>query len=271
MANIEDLARLESVIADNANLNGALAQPHIFPKAREKITRIFDLLDAPQQNVFLSLVSRYSIHFDYGRIAYNLVPRIFDLYKTFNKVSLCTPYIDAPKNQKSAGLITYEIRAQLVAHDVPKSRVSIRDVVPNDVVDGPLIVVDDFSGSGRTIRKAVERLLVVGYKPENISVSVLYAMRDAIQCIEALGVRVDAALSGTRCLTEYEFSEAEGGAAAPEIYGQIEAKLGVTEENVRGFGQTEALVSMKATPNNTLPIFWYKGKKGVGWPCPFPR
>lgn len=271
MATIEDLSRLEAVIAGNANLDVALSKSHVFPKAKEKITKIFDALGDDERPVFLSLIARYKIYREYDVLIHLLIGRMILLYNIGNRITISTPYIESPGIQKSAGLITYSVRAQLVENDIPKKNVNMTDLVPSKVIEGPLVVVDDFSGSGLTVKTAVERLLDVGYAPENISVSLLYAMADAISEIEKLGVNVDAALSGTRCLSDYNFSDGEGGGAAPAIYDRIESRLGVNARNRRGFDQTEALVSMMTTPNNTLPIFWFRGSAGLNWPCPFPR
>jgi hypothetical protein len=53
-------------------------------------------------------------------------------------------------------------------------------------------------------------------------------------------------------------------------YDAVEAILKCTEQYRRGFLGSEALVSLKRTPNNTLSIFWYEGKE-KNWPAPFPR
>lgn len=271
MATIEDLSRLEATIAGNANLDTALSKPHIFPRAKEKITKIFDALADDERPVFLSLVARYSIYRDYDLIVSSLVGRLIDLFNVEQKITISTPYIEYPGIQKSAGLITYSARAQLIENDIPKNRITITDLVPSRIIEGPVVVVDDFSGSGLTVTTAVKRLLDVGYAPENISVSLLYAMEGAIIEIQKLGVHVDAAFSSSRCLSDYNFSQAEGGVGAPAIYDRIESRIGVNARNKRGFGQAEALVSMMTTPNNTLPIFWFRGPKDLNWPCPFPR
>ena len=54
-----------------------------------------------------------------------------------------------------------------------------------------------------------------------------------------------------------------------EEYDKLERKTKCSADYKRGRDQTEALVTMKATPNNTLPIFWWEGK--IKWRAPFPR
>lgn len=49
----------------------------------------------------------------------------------------------------------------------------------------------------------------------------------------------------------------------------IEDYIRVKEEYRMGYAQSEALVRMFRTPNNTFPIYWLKNNKN---PCPpFPR
>jgi hypothetical protein len=69
-----------------------------------------------------------------------------------------------------------------------------------------------------------------------------------------------------------ESTAIENKVAALKIVDRIEKRLRITEKFFRGYGQSEALVKMIRTPNNTFPLYWCdKTKKGDKWPAPFPR
>ncbi len=50
---------------------------------------------------------------------------------------------------------------------------------------------------------------------------------------------------------------------------EIEDKMSVKRNYRLGYGQSEALVTMCRTPNNTFPVFWEE--KGNMKLAPFPR
>lgn len=56
------------------------------------------------------------------------------------------------------------------------------------------------------------------------------------------------------------------------IMDSIESKMKVSPKYRRGFGKSEALVTMIRTPNNTFPVYWWsKTKPRKDWPAPFSR
>ena len=268
---IEELERLEAAILGNKNLSSALSKPHIFPQAHKRISEIFSSLEKSERSLFISLISRYEIHTEYDTLSFHLIEWMFLSVKEFGSIVISTPYVDSVKEQKSSGLIAYELKSQLIGLGATRKSIIVHDIVPSTPVDRPIFIVDDFSGSGQTIQDAIARLIEVGQPEGLIRVAVLYAMDAALGRFVGAGIEARAVHSAKPCLTGHNYGGELGGVDAGATYDGIESRLGVSVGYRRGYGAAESLVSMKRTPNNTLPIFWFSGKGKLSWPCPFPR
>ncbi len=267
---VEEFERLESAICSNENLSTAFKTTHVFPLARKRISEAFSGLDADERRLFTELIKRYAIHADYGPLSYELTEWMMENIRIHGSISLSTPYLSQPKEQKSAGIIAYELRGQLISLGQTKRNIDINDIVPIVAKPTPIFIVDDFSGSGRTVMAAIQRLKEIGQPDELIKVGLLYAMDEAHQYVLNAGIEVRAVITGHRCLSGFDFGDELSGVDASSTYDAWEARLSVDKNYRRGYAGSEALVSMKRTPNNTLPVFWFSGKD-KSWPCPFPR
>jgi len=130
-----------------------------------------------------------------------------------------------------------------------------------------LFVVDDFIGTGDTACSALNYL----FQNKNITntrviVISIVALNQGITKILDLGVRVFTSLICSKGISEY-YSGTQLSAKLT-LMESIENKIKVHRNEKLGYGQSEALVKMIRTPNNTFPVFW-KEKKGRT--APFPR
>ena len=133
-----------------------------------------------------------------------------------------------------------------------------------------IIFCDDFIGTGDTADEALQ-----AYRQEfraagdQVAVVCLVAQRDGWNRVKAQApIYCDTIRS--KGITDAEAFE--DPAVAKELMVQIEARLGVAVDYRFGYKQSEALVSMERTPNNTFPVFWSTDKvDGAPWPAPFPR
>ena len=128
-----------------------------------------------------------------------------------------------------------------------------------------LILVDDFIGSGRTAVKAIDDILNKGISSQNIIVLGLIVHKMGKELIQKKGIPVFC-----KQIIGKELSSKQDLKDKIEIMQGIERKLNVNEEYNLGYMRTEALISLIRTPNNTLPLFWYKGKQRKNQ-APFPR
>ena len=142
------------------------------------------------------------------------------------------------------------------------------EVLKNRVKEADsIILLDDYIGSGET---ALECLGFLDFSEEQLNkvyfVS-LVAQSSAIAKIETNGTKVYSAIIRRRGISDYYSSkEAE---LKFEIMDGIEKNLKVKEQYKRGFLQTEGLISMIRTPNNTFPFYWLENKNNKH--APFPR
>ena len=151
--------------------------------------------------------------------------------------------------------------------------------------DPLVVVVDDFSGTGHTLVKGLERL----WKLDRAMMSELAAEGRLICCLQAAfpeAVRnVKSEFEGVDTLVMRTFDDKvrafqpeatifadEGDRAfAQQVMLQIGRQL--FPQYPLGYGNMEALVAFHNTiPNNTLPVFWSTGNaNGRVWTPLFPR
>ena len=129
-----------------------------------------------------------------------------------------------------------------------------------------LFLVDDFSGSGDTMRDAVSAALTSGFLLKEITAVILVAQTQAIESLITHEIDVVWGVNKDKGISDNGRIPDKG--AAIRIMREFAQKIGVPSMYELGYGQCESLVSMMRTPNNTLPIYWYRCQL---WDPPFPR
>ena len=123
-------------------------------------------------------------------------------------------------------------------------------------------LVDDYIGSGKTAHFAVSRLLGQGVAAENITVGAFVGMGAAEELLAPTGVRtvfLSKLLKG--------ISDAPGivdKESALNVMGQMERRMKIRSKYRLGYERSEALALMCFCPNNTFPVFWWKGPTWTG-------
>ena len=135
--------------------------------------------------------------------------------------------------------------------------------------DEIVILVDDYIGSGETAVGAIN-WIVGSYKvnPKQIVILSIATQEQGVQHIlNETGVTVYSQYQFTKGISDF-YSGAEREDCLATMEG-IENKLKVAPQDRFGYNQSEALISLIRTPNNTFPVFWKaKGKEQLP---PFPR
>ncbi len=137
----------------------------------------------------------------------------------------------------------------------------------NDNDEAILLLVDDYIGSGETAESAVTYCVEQGINKEKIIILVLAAQKKAIELLELFGVSVYTNKILLRGIND--FYKEEDLLKVIGIMQSIEKKLNVSCDFQFGYKQSEALISLNRTPNNTFPVFWMENK-GCNI-APFPR
>lgn len=128
----------------------------------------------------------------------------------------------------------------------------------------PLILVDDFIGSGEQADNAIKDVMSEGIKKNKIVVLSLAAHRFGINRLKLLGVPLF-----SKIIVKRGISDSDNLKENTSIMKKIEFKIGVHENEEFGYNNAEALISLVRTPNNTFPLFWKTKKKKIL--PPFPR
>lgn len=129
-----------------------------------------------------------------------------------------------------------------------------------------ILLCDDFVGTGNTAVSAIDYFKrSYAVSSDRIAVLCLVAMNEGLKRVRDSGHEI---IFGCRCFKGIsESSQLRSPEEALRLMDAIEQVIGVHPDYQRGYGASEALVTMNRTPNNTFPVFWYNGE----WPAPFPR
>lgn len=123
-----------------------------------------------------------------------------------------------------------------------------------------LILVDDYVGSGDTVLGCINTVEEKGISKEKINVLTLVLQECGKNAVEGYGVPIYASVIKNKAISDnYEQKDAEDKI---ERMKNISKQIKVKDRNLYlGYKESESLVTMIKTPNNTLPFYWYEGKK----------
>jgi hypothetical protein len=136
----------------------------------------------------------------------------------------------------------------------------------------PVILVDDYIGTGETAVEAIEELFEQKkYEKKYIFVLSLVAQEVGLKVVNSIGLDVLYGILRKKGISDkFDSKDRE---ERLEIMRKLESKLNIDKDFRLGYKSSEALITMIRTPNNTFPIYWHKAKldSGDNWTAPFPR
>lgn len=140
----------------------------------------------------------------------------------------------------------------------------------------PIIVVDDFIGTGDTATEALDEILALqNYSNKNLFVMSLVSQNRGKSSISKKGYELISDVIVSMGITDkYKGKEQAKNKKVMASIEDILAKDKKFDQGYRfGYKKSEALVSMIRTPNNTFPLYWRNCsfEKGKKWNAPFPR
>ena len=136
--------------------------------------------------------------------------------------------------------------------------------------DERIFLLDDFLGTGDTIKSTIEKLLSnPNISLDKIRVITVASHNQAVGYMNSIGVKYNTELITTKGLSDhYVTPELEEKIA---LMKEIE-KLLPSKKYSFGYGKSEGLITLYRTPNNTFPIFWQDYEKNEQkFKAPFPR
>lgn len=249
--------------------------------------RLADLDDDNQRDLVLELSEDYlKIDFqDYERLLLEVWGKYFlnnswdSNNGQLNKGNLfiCPMISNVNRNAIKSGMVMAYICQDIAMRRLKEFReLQIRMCGnPADLIDKVdkvrrLVLIDDYIGSGST---AIESIAYVNNicKIENNKIDIvsLVAQKEAINLLKDMNINVYTAIERSRGISD-KYTLKEEVEEKINTMKKISRKLKVDDNNLLGYEQTEALVSMIRTPNNTFPVYWIESKK-IKSPAPFPR
>lgn len=210
------------------------------------------------------------------------------VYLNLNKIyviPMVSPNDRSKNKTKSSHFMAYLCRNTLLKHKKEFSNTTfiiidnLNHLPKNNQLiknNHPIILVDDFIGTGDTAKESLDEILSKeSYSNKNLFVLSLVSQNRGLKKINQMGFELI-----TDTLVSMGISDKFKGQEKLEkkkIMESIEDILATDkkfDESFRfGYKESEALVSMIRTPNNTFPLYWRKCKleKGKKWNAPFPR
>lgn len=184
---------------------------------------------------------------------------------------------DYPEKTKSGNMMCYLFQGLLMRRfDVFRNkRVRIIETFDGLVKHKDdikcLLVVDDFVGSGDTLLGCVNSIEEKGIEKEKIKVLTLVLQECGKKVADEYGVEIYTSVLRNKGITD-NYSEQEVQEKKEQMK-RISKRFKVKDKNLYlGYKESEGLVSMIKTPNNTFPFYWYEGKReGKLSLAPFPR
>lgn len=232
---------------------------------------LFERANDEEEYILLkNLITRYFLCKDYDKYCFEIAKHIESVF--YGEKIILIPVSDERGKIKSGHAIIYDLTRFLDENKF--SEMLIRESlssVHSRISEFNTIVVDDFIGSGSQFRTFVKKCTnSFGLQSSDVylySIVMMEKARDRIRdyCYAAMPIYEFApSLSSS-----LELAETFDPVA---VYNRIEARANVGRNYRRGYLKSEALVTMKKTPNNTLPIFWCKNDSVDNfWPAIFPR
>ena len=129
------------------------------------------------------------------------------------------------------------------------------------------ILSDDFIGSGETALECLTYLDFLKQEEKKLYVLALVAQKQGIENIRKEGISVFVNVVREKGITD-KFDKEEAQQKLDEME-KISKLLQVSKKMLLGYLESESLVAMNKTPNNTFPVYWHEGKGHSH--APFPR
>lgn len=261
--------------------------PNVHSEFERFCQRLADLADDNQRNLVLELSKDYlKIDFqDYERLLLEVWGKYFmnnswdSNNGQLNKGNLfiCPMISNVNRNAIKSGMVMAYICQDIAMRRLKEFReLQIRMCGnPADLIDKVdkvrrLVLIDDYIGSGST---AIESIAYINntcrIENDKIDIVSLVAQKEAINLLKDMNINVYTAIERSRGISDKYTSKKEVDEKI-SIMKDISRELKVEDNNLLGYEQTEALVSMIRTPNNTFPVYWIESKK-IKSLAPFPR
>lgn len=248
----------------------------------ESLCYLSEFLTPEENDLILELIHKYNwiTYNDYNVKLKNLLKQIISSQEYPIKRIYFFPVIkpeDERKN-KSGNNVSYMMKS-IKPGIKEASGISIVELTSfDDIAENKLsmkkneifVLVDDYIGSGETLNSTlIEVKKNMTIHNDNLIISSIAIQKDTIHRLKYENYQViydEEVLKGISQSYESPIKEKH-----LETMLEIEKKLISGNHFSLGYEESEALVTMLRTPDNTFPVFWHKYKKSTGIFPPFLR
>ena len=278
---------------DNKSLNYIIQLDKLFEekewKNKDNFKEVFESLSSfpdliikndDEYDLILELLGRYQwiTLNDYYNSCRDLLIRLINTLEIRNQNIYVFPIIKEKHvgNVKSGSFISYLIKSILPT--IPNGfNLNFEDINTFESLreirfkkNDKLILVDDFIGSGESLEECL-KLISAAKKLENNQIKILSlaVIKQNIVKFES-NFEVYYNFNVQKGITDFNIGK--NIEEKKDIMKRIEGRIYFNiKQYSLGFAQSESLISLLRTPDNTFPIFWNKYKKSIKLIPPFPR
>lgn len=234
------------------------------------IKRVLDKLNGDEISLFLNLLDDYLVVREYRAL---LLESLQNLFSSFPEdTNFCfSQVLDGKGQPKSSASVNYELKSlkhrfddkyNLEFYDNPRNREFAE-------WNGVKVFVDDFIGTGDQFVKMLQEMSRDGFDIDSGAIVCIAIQEEAKYRLENDGYTVLS--SHVRSKSLKKLNQKDDFLFDPyELNLSIAEKVPLPALLSLGYGDSEATVTLKRTPDNTLPIFSDVGG-GKKWPAIFPR
>lgn len=242
--------------------------------------RILDINENKERDLVLELTERY-LWIQEEQYIYYLIDAVKKLLsmkpEITEKTKIYIMPLVSPQDEgktKSSSMLVYLFNSVKLRYDnvLSKYKFEIIDKTENLSLylknkDAILLLADDYIGTGETAEKCLLHILQKKVEINQIAIVCLVAQKSGLDYLSKYTVCVSASIVRQRGISD--FYEGEILDKNIQLMRDVEEKISIKEKYRFGYKESEALVTMCRTPNNTFPIFW--AEKGRMKIAPFPR
>lgn len=266
--NLRELTRLGELVATNR----WDAFDDVRPDGKTMVdilVKFMSPLETVERDIVTTILEDYLVISEYQREVVAILTEIVSRAK--GKAIIISAVKDFGANKvKSGAALTFDFNSSIQYFPDQKFVFSEDPSSPRfQKFVGFKVLVDDFIGTGNQFKEMGQKLEDLGHSSEVDLVAAIVIQEQGKVALEQAGYKVFAVHERPMSIQDLINKTGKNAADVYKVYDGIEAKIACSDEYKRGYGGSEAAVTLKKTPNNTLPIFWYQGINN--WPAPFPR
>lgn len=236
----------------------------------EKFVKNFALLNDKQKDLIIKLTENYLwVKQDFYKDYLIEILNYFLTKEDPNKAikTIYVVQLTSPQNKnkiKSSAHLLYSFNNTELRQDILLSNYKFKIIDNFDEFNynllnnsnSILLFIDDYIGSGDTAKSCIHSIKNLNCIKNKIFILSLVIHKSGYDVLNELNIPIYYKYIQKKGISDYFF----GKELAENIktMKKIEDKLEIKETFRFGYKQSEALVTMINTPNNTFPFFWYK-------------